>query len=63
MTIEKKNIVLDDSQVDFLANCYLKLKKNKDYQKLSKTFQNYVSEFLDDELLAIQRAKGNKNGQ
>ena len=55
--INKKNIVLNDEQVEFLAESYLKLKNNPTYKLLSKTFQSYVDEFIDEELKKIQITK------
>jgi len=52
-----KKRLLSDEEVEYLAQAYLKLKKNPTYQNLSKTFQEYINEFLDEELLAIKEAK------
>lgn len=49
--------LLSDEEVEYLAKAYLKLKQNPTYQNLSKTFQEYINEFLDEELLAIKEAK------
>ncbi len=53
--MQNKKRLLSDEEVEYLAQAYLKLKKNPTYQNLSKTFQQYCDEFLDEELLAIKR--------
>ena len=62
LTKDGAKAILDDNELEFLAEAYLKLKQDKKYQKFSKTFQDYVSEFLEEELLAIRNI-GRKDGK
>lgn len=52
--------LLSNEEVDYLADCYIRLQKDRTYQKLSKTFQDYINDFLDKELLAIKKIGGEK---
>ena len=54
----KNKLILSDSDITFLAEAYLKLKANKTYQKMTRTFKEYVDEFLEKELLEIKKMKG-----
>ena len=47
--------LLDDCEIEWLASAYLKLKENKEYKKLSKEFKDFVSEYLDEELLTLKK--------
>lgn len=58
-----KKRLLEDSEIEFLAESYIKLRKNPIYQKMSKSFQDYISEFLDAELITINKMKGVANGK
>jgi len=48
---EDYNQVITDEELEFLANAYLKLKSNAQFKKFSKDFQNFIVEYLDEELL------------
>lgn len=52
--------LLQDEEIEFLAEAYLKLKKNKTYQKVSKDFREFMAEYLDKELLEIKRLKNGR---
>ena len=56
--LKQNNIIIDDEYLAFLAESYIKLKKNPTYKSLSSTFQLYISEFLDEELKKIKLNKG-----
>lgn len=53
--------LLSNEEIEFLAEAYLKLKQNPTYQKLNKTFQDFMQEYLEEELLLIKKIK-DKNG-
>ena len=56
-----KKRVLTNEEVEYLAEAYLKLKANNTYKNMSKTYHEYIQEFLDEELLAIKKMKEAKN--
>lgn len=46
-----------DEELEQLAEAYLKLKNNKTYQQFSKTFQEYINEFLLEELTFLTKLR------
>jgi len=52
-----KKRLLTNEEVEYLAEAYLKLKANNTYKNMSKTFQEYIAEFLDNELLELKKMK------
>lgn len=50
--------LLTDEELEWLAECYLRLTANKAYQKYSKLFKDYIDEFLEAELLALKKPGG-----
>ena len=56
-------LILTDEELNFITDCYIRLRTNKTYQSLSKAFQNYINEFLDEQLLTIKKTKEKNNGR
>ena len=50
-------ISISDEELDWLANSYQKLQSNKTYRNLSKTFREFIAEYLDEQLLAKKKFK------
>ncbi|MBM3210575.1 hypothetical protein FJZ33_00025 [Candidatus Poribacteria bacterium] len=50
-----------DEELDWLAETYLKLQKNKTYQMMSKTFQQFITDYFDAQLREYMRQKEKNN--
>ena len=55
--MNKQHRKISDEELEWLAEKYRAIKKNKTYRNLSKTFKDYINEFLDKELLELKKSK------
>jgi hypothetical protein len=58
-----KRRLLSNEEVEWLAESYRKLEKDKVFNSLRKTFLQYINEFLDEELLMIKRLRSERDGR
>jgi len=54
---DKMQAKVSDEEFNWLADTYLKLQKNKTYQMMSKTFQQFITDYLDDQLKDYMKAR------
>ncbi len=49
---EEVKQILTNEELEFLAKAYIKLKKNPRFVNFSKSFQDYIYEYFEKELIA-----------
>ena len=52
---DNPDTIITDEELEWLAESYLKLQANKTYQKFSRTFKDFINEYLTEQLLAIEK--------
>lgn len=57
--ITKKNIIISEADIDYLADKYIQLKKNRGFRKRYKEFKDYIDNFLNEQVSSINNKKNN----